>query len=133
MNTENTLRAAGEPDFADVDDWLTNVLICIGVMPNREGFLHIKNAVMLRLRKLSPDNKNGIYSALAKTCGRRADGIERNIRSAIRSAYDAGRLCNINKLFGIRVVDEHTCLTSIELISLLTQYATIFLRMRTNS
>lgn len=94
---------------------IDNLLMNIGIYPNKNGYRYIKVYIDLELDSLFMD----VYGIIAKKCNTTAKTVYGSIRRALLSADACGKLKNIDNYFEVPVYDEKHVLTNSEFLSLL--------------
>ena len=102
------------------DERLSSVLLMVGVMPSVVGYDYIKSAVKLYAE--CEGNMNLICSRIANKNIVTKGSVERNIRTALLTAYNRGYLTRLNDLLGFSVITESDKLTAKEFIAILAEY-----------
>ena len=102
------------------EDKLSSVLLMVGVMPSVVGYDYIKTAVKLYAE--CEGNMNLICSRIASKNVVTKGSVERNIRTALLTAYNRGYLMRLNDLLGFTVITECDKLTAKEFIAILSEY-----------
>lgn len=106
-----------------VEDWVSDVLIKIGIKPNKQGYWLLIDSVLVAIDQNALCSTGDLYSKVASKNNLQPKNVERNIRSAVEKAFDNKTLIRINSILGIDAMDETYCMTNSELISLLARYA----------
>jgi len=103
-------------NFLQKDIALT--LTKIGIFPNLKGYHAIVRSIVKRLNA----NENGLLFPKLNNFCEKEDVA--NIRNALRVASNSGRLCAINDILGISVVDDTGYFSVKQFLSLLEEYFT---------
>ena len=102
------------------EEKLSSLLLMVGVMPSVVGYDYIKSAV--KLYGECEGNMNLICSRIASKNVVTKGSVERNIRTAILTAYNRGYLTRLNDLLGFNVINQTDKLTSKEFIAIVAEY-----------
>lgn len=117
---ETLLPAA---DSGGLNERVRGAVLTLGISAHLKGYQYLVEAVSLaalepeRLDRLTKD----LYPAVAERFGITPSKVERAIRHAIETAWQRGRVEQINQYFGCRVISRTDKPTSGELIALLTE------------
>ncbi len=103
------------------DKELSEVLIYIGITPEKQGYIYLK-LVINELSEKPSLKLRSAYESISKNYCVNSCTLDSSIRNAIHAAYDGGKLFRLNKLVGIDVVDESICPTNRELIMLIVNH-----------
>jgi len=101
---------------------ICNLLMLIGIFPNRKGFTAIKYAIFLSVKAYQENVPIDIYKSLSKCLEKSVSLLEANMRSAFKSAKDSNMLNKLNDILGFNVVNNYISLSNLQIIALLTQY-----------
>ena len=94
---------------------IDNLLMNIGIYPNKNGYRYIKTYVDMETDASYMD----LYDMVAKKCNTTSKTVYGSIRRAILSADAVGKLKNIDNYFDASIYDENHVLTNSEFLSLL--------------
>jgi len=93
---------------------ISKTLLRLGIFPNLKGHFAIKQGIIRGLKETaSCNNCNENIETKSENA---------NIRSALRTASNSGKLKGINELLGIRVAEEECYFSPAQFLSLLTHY-----------
>ena len=105
---------------------ITELLLKVGIMPNKQGFKFLLYAIEAYIEEYSTLKKiyesypyvseNVLFPAVKSN----VYTIDSSIRNVIHSAYNSKKLEKFNVMLGIKVIDE--CPTNGEFIALASQY-----------
>lgn len=105
-----------------LDERISNVFISVGIPANVKGYQFLREGIKIVLD--NPDIINNVtkqlYPSIAEVCDTTAVKVERSIRHAIGIAWNRGKIININKLFGIKIIDAYEKPTNSEFIALIS-------------
>ena len=105
-----------------LEEKLSSLLLMVGIMPSVVGYEYIKTAV--RIYPECEGNMNLICSQIANKNIVTKGSVERNIRTALLTAYNRGYLIRLNELLGFDIITESDKLTAKEFIAILSEYIT---------
>jgi len=110
-------------EYTNVTKELKNTLISIGFIPNLKGYKFICTAVILTLEdnSLIDNVTSSLYPKVASFYGEKTASIERNIRHAIKVAYNSKKIYEINNVFSSKILSPKEKPTSSQLIALLVE------------
>lgn len=102
-------------------EYLTKILINMGITPDKLGFEYLRYAILLVAKDTSylQAITKRLYPDIAKEYKVKSRDIERCIRFAIGQAYNYGGLLEINNLYGAVVYKNDYKPTNGELIGIL--------------
>ena len=102
-------------------EYLTKILINMGITPDKLGFEYLRYAITLVANDSSylQAITKRLYPDIAKYFGVKSRDIERCIRFAIGQSYNCGGLLEINNLYGTVVYKNDYKPTNGELIGIL--------------
>ena len=101
-------------------DEITQMLISLGIKPEKRGFRFLK-AVLEMLNGESSILKD-VYAEISERESVNICTIDSSIRNAIISAHKSKKLIRLNELFGCDVINPDLCPTNKEFIMYLHQY-----------
>ncbi len=110
-----------------LEEKLSNMLICAGILPNLKGYHYLRCAVLISMQdpKAMCKITSKLYPAIAEIYGDVPNRVERAMRHALDTASNTKKLCNLNKLFRVDVYDAQSNPTNSEFISLLADRLSI--------
>lgn len=110
-------------DNVNVTKEIKNVLIRLGFSPNLRGYKYLCTAINLTLQDNELINRvtKGLYPKVAEVYGDNTDSVERNIRHAIKVAYNSKKIFEINNIFASTILTSNEKPTSSQLIALLVE------------
>ena len=76
-----------EPAVPAPEDWISEILLQLGIGAHLDGFAYLKLAIPLFRKDTSQSITKELYSAVAAACGKESRQVERSIRSAIEGAW----------------------------------------------
>lgn len=115
------------------DKELSEILIYMGITPEKQGYTYIK-LVIDELNRQPNMKLRSAYEIISKKIGISACTLDSSIRNAIHSAYSCGKLARLNVLIGFEVIDGMMCPTNRELIMLIVNhFKFITLNLSSNS
>lgn len=119
-NSKN-LSFTGNTKNKVLDEKISNIFISVGIPANVKGYQFLREGIKIAINR--PETINSItkqlYPAIAEVFNTNASKVERAIRHAIEIAWNRGKIININKLFGIKVIDTYEKPTNSEFIALI--------------
>ena len=125
-------RKRGAADDKMLDEIIMNYLHVISIQPHVSGYKYLKESIEYCVenygRKLSVTKD--VYPAVAEKCNSTPKRVERNIRTAIETAWIRGDIEMQYKLFGYTVNDNKGRPTNKECIAMLTDRTMLRLRYR---
>ena len=97
------------------------ILLQIGIPANLQGYQFLKESIKLVID--NPVYINAItkrmYPTVASTFNTTACRVERAIRHALEVAYNKGKMKNINKIFGLKILADNERPTNSEFVALI--------------
>lgn len=103
------------------DKELSEILIYIGITPEKQGYTYLK-LVIDELSKKPTLKLRSAYDIISVSNHVNSCTLDSSIRNAIHAAHDSGKLFRLNKLIGIDVIEEKICPTNRELIMLIVNH-----------
>jgi two-component system response regulator (stage 0 sporulation protein A) len=104
-----------------IDKRLMEILLQIGIPANLQGYQFLKESIKLVID--NPVYINAItkrmYPTVASTFNTTACRVERAIRHALEVAYNKGKMKNINKIFGLKILADNERPTNSEFVALI--------------
>lgn len=85
---------------------IENFLMELGITPNRKGFCHLEELIIL-MRNNPTMKITNAYAIVAKAHNCNAFSIDTTVRNVIHSAYNNDKLFVLNKKMGIEVIDSY--------------------------
>lgn len=67
--------------------YVSNLLLCLGISTKHDGFLYLREAILLMARDPAQPVTKVLYPEVARICGCNKDNVERSIRTALDSAW----------------------------------------------
>ena len=108
--------------WADLSRSAGVTLTALGVYPCRKGYAQIKDSVLYYIVHYEKGTASELYRTVAAWHGCPAATLESNIRSALKAAYNSGKLLKLNALMDADILDKSGVLPNLQFISLIAQY-----------
>ena len=118
------------PLSCQLDRYLSNLFLQIGIPANKLGFRFLRESVRLVLLDPSLQHRlmHGLYPLVAERFGTTVYCVEHSMRVAITAAWARGRTDLIEKLLGRGVITAYEKPTNGELISLVVENIRLLIR-----
>lgn len=106
---------------AKINHNLSKIFLQVGIRPNTKGFRYLREAIKLSIEDASllTNITKLLYPYIAKQFCSTPSRVERDIRTAIDSAFLSGKLNHLNTILGYKVYSIHEKPTNSEFIALL--------------
>lgn len=118
---EQELSSVNEEAELILEERISGVFISIGIAPNISGYAYLKEGVKIAIR--DPLSINHITKIIYPQVAERFDSspskVERSMRHAISTAWNRGKIDNLNNFLGIRIYSELDRPTNGEFIALI--------------
>ncbi len=101
---------------------ITDLLISLGFKPDKVGFVYLEEVLEYIYADPSLTLKEAYKKIIQSKEATNRCTIDGSIRNIIRSAFDSGKLMNLNKKMGIEVIEQNDCPTNKLLIFYLIRY-----------
>ncbi len=113
--------AALSEDELILDEKISSIFISIGIAPNISGYAYLREGVKIAIKNPLSINHitKVIYPQVAERFDSTASKVERSMRHAISSAWNRGRLENLNHFLGINIYSSLDRPTNGEFIALI--------------
>ncbi len=107
----------------DLRKYIAKNLVYLGISPKMKGYDYLKEAVCLCYMDdtMSRNLTKKLYPTIAEKFNTKSCDVERNIRSAIESAYRNGGLLNLNTYFNVIIYTQDRRLTNGEFIGIVLE------------
>lgn len=128
---EASVSAALSASLApQLDRYLSNVLLQIGIPANKMGYRFLREAVRIALQDPALLNRlmHGLYPLVAVKYNTTVYCVEHSMRMAIHAAWNRGRPELVEKLLGRGVITAYERPTNGELIALLAENARLLMQ-----
>lgn len=114
----------------ELDRYLSNVLLQIGIPANKMGYRFLRESVRLALQDPTLLNRlmHGLYPQVAARYNTTVYCVEHSMRMAINAAWSRGRTEVVEKLLGRGVITAYDKPTNGELIALLAENARLLMQ-----
>jgi hypothetical protein len=111
-------------DFKVLEQLISKTLNTLGIFPSKKGYGILKDAIIYRLIGFhsGANFKGGVYKTISHRYDCPEKTIESNIRHALKSAYDCGKLQRLNDIIGAEVLDGRYLISNLQFISLVAQH-----------
>lgn len=116
--------ATNEAEFSTqyVGMIISNILVKIGIFPNKKGHFYAKECILHTLENYESCEFKNIYDIVANKYNSNMKTVESRIRSSIKSAANFNMLQQLNTIIGIDVVSPSLTLSNSECIAIIAQY-----------
>lgn len=114
---------ASEPDDKNsiIDKKITRIFIALGISAKLKGYQYLREAIKFAIEE--PEIINNVttklYPKVAALYNSDSKKVERDIRNAIETAWNRGKMKNLNSLFGMQVYGNYEKPTNSEFIALI--------------
>lgn len=104
-----------------IDNKIIRIFMAMGIPSNLKGYQYLREAVKMTINE--PDVitqiTTRIYPELAERFHTSPSNVERSMRHAIETAWERGKIENIDSLFGLKIYDRNEKPTNSEFIALI--------------
>lgn len=125
MNTTTTSNSQLDtyaPSNQFVEMTISNLLVQIGIFPNKKGHFYAKECILQTLENYESCEFRNVYDIVANKYNSNMKTVESRIRSCIKSAANFNMLQHLNTIIGIDVVSPPFTLSNSECIAIIAQY-----------
>ncbi len=113
----------GDTHYAknSLDKKIARIFIAIGISSKLKGYQFLREAIKLTIDnpEIINNTTKCLYPKVAELFGTTSSTVERDIRSAIDTAWKRGKIEKINSLFGVNIYNRYEKPTNSEFIALL--------------
>lgn len=121
MPIKNVFHREHSEEELALDEKISNVFISIGIAPNVSGYAYLREGVKIAIRNPLSINHitKVIYPQVAEMFESTPSKVERAMRHAIATAWNRGRIENLNNFLGIKIYSDLQRPTNGEFIALI--------------
>ena len=103
-----------------LEQTLTDIITVVGVPANIKGYKYLRDAIthVIGNQRLASSITKQLYPLVAEENNTSASKVERAIRHAIEVGYNAGKIINVNEVFGLKILDTYEKPSNGEFIAL---------------
>ena len=93
----------------DLEKVLSDIISTVGIPANIRGYKFLREAIksVVKNQLLATAITKKLYPQVAEEFQTTSSKVERAIRHAIDVGYNAGKMTNINNIFGINILEKY--------------------------
>lgn len=104
----------------NLEQILSDIITIVGVPANIKGYKYLRDAIYHVVKDINLASKltKSLYPLIASENNTSASRVEKAIRHAIEVGYNAGKMTNLNTIFGLEIFNTYDKPSNGEFIAL---------------